>query len=120
MKNNNQKEEKDDEKEKGKKSRNKNKKHIIDFKNGMTSFGKNFCIKKFIEEDYNSRDIIMIYNDKIRNDETYKNFLDKGGLFELELKKGLKKDFYDNKLKLRKLKINGILNKLRKININNN
>ena len=119
-KNNNQKEEKNDEKEKGKKTRNKNKKHIIDFNNSMSSFGQNFCIKKFKDDDYNNGDIIMIYNDKIGIDENHENFLDKGGLFELELKESLKKDFYDNKLKLRKLKINEILNKLRKININNN
>ena len=77
-------------------------------------------MKKFKDDDYNNGDIIMIYNDKIGIDENHENFLDKGGLFELELKESLKKDFYDNKLKLRKLKINEILNKLRKININNN
>ena len=48
----------------------------------MTNFGKNFYIKNFKDEDYNVRDIIMIYNEKIRNDENYEILPDKVGLFE--------------------------------------
>ena len=37
----------------------------------------NFFIKKFIDEDNNSADIIIIYNDKVETDEIKKDIFEK-------------------------------------------
>ena len=78
---------------------------------------KNF-IKKFFEEDYNSSDIIMIYNE-FGNNEINKKIFDRIESFDLNLRNEWKKDFNDNKLKLRKFKLHELINKLRKIHMSN-
>ena len=60
----------------------------------------------------------MIYNDKVGNDLMNKQIFEKTKLFDLNWKEDLKMGIYDSKLKNRKLKLNEILRKLRKININ--
>ena len=35
----------------------------------MSKYEKNFCFKEIKVEDYNSTDIIIMYNNEIRNDE---------------------------------------------------
>ena len=71
VKNNNQKYEKNDGKSQSNKIRN-NIKNITEFNNDMSKYAKNICFKEFKVEDYNSTDIIIIYNE-IRNDEFKKN-----------------------------------------------
>ena len=92
----------------------------MDFNKDIPTNKINICIKKFSNKYNNYTDIVIIYNDKVGNDKINKQILNKTRLFDLKWREDLKMGIYDSKLKIRKLKLNDILRKLKKININDN
>ena len=110
-----------DDKNKKKYTRTKNKdnhrKHINENIDLKKYYIKNSGLNINNEGVLNYKDIFMFNNFEDISNEFKKKFLYNNELFYFNIEKDLKTSFIDNRLKLRKKRLNDIINKLRNINI---